>query len=1537
MSHMRLFAALTGDRLDLSPELIADSLWLAAHMRRRVVPKPSDALAPPLTVPTPPPPGPTPATPTRQTGPTSKISPPQTHPAAQPAVDIAAAAPASTGAAAPPLQVSSGPALPGQLAISRALRPLMQRVPSRTLVTIDEMATAVQIAETDLWVPVLRPQPERWLDLALVIDQTPSLRIWQQTITELEQLLARMGAFRRIRIWSLVSDQGGALRLRPRHASVQPRIVDPKMLRVPDGRQIVLLVTDGSGPAWRSGQMISQLHSWGGHQVVAVLNMLPDWLWRRTTLGFFTSGAVINGTPGAPTRAYRSTSPDASPQRDSSSIWHLPVITLDHEVLRRWAGVVVGKDDTTAPTLRVHDQPLPRATRQQVEPGQRVERFLAIASEEATMLAALLSVIRPVTLPIARLVQNTFSAHAQQTHLAEVILSGLLEPENPQEGSPHDEENVRFEFLPGVREQLKVAAPIPERLRMLRRVGTYLSRCHGLGQQNFLAWARPADISSHQDLINFARLAASDMRGLGGTYAQFIERVEVPQELPNEHELRPASPDDGKEAAIDQVSPTHKFRRRLSRYPTLEMSITPSAEGFVLTLHLVGSVGNVRHGPFAMTFDPRELLASWLDPMAYGAALRAAVFAGEAGIAFRECYAATSGSGQKLRVQLLLPHNLQSLYWETLLAPAHDRPLACEGDLLLSRYLSGDGFQPVRPRPKGELCALIAVAAPTSDVKYKLAKIVAEEEIAQVVSAMGSVRHNILGTAGGRLSTWQHISDTLREGCDILYLVAHGKLIAGKPILYLVDNDNNVAPFHGAKLAGLLRSLDDRRRPRMVILGSCESAGDGYSDALAALGPMIVQAGVPAVLAMQGSFSAASNRRFANVFFRELLRDGDIDHAVNAARRAIQEQDYPDWWMPVLYTSLTQGVLWMEDAQVLPALSAQTNPLPGSQQMPNMSPSSHNEGVISPLDRTTSTRSGDNMRGEQPKELVNAARLRELLIAHFNESEMRTLCFDIKIDYESLSGQANSDKARELVAHVRRHGQIALLLTECQKIRQHVDWESVVVQTALPKTVIHFTNRKEEIWRIMEMADPRLMRPIYISAPAGFGKSALLQEMVDRFADKNYDCALVKVNHHTSIDLLIDKLSTQLGLRPDRIVQSASIKMTPGELLISRWIRRYEDRPLAETPLTGLVILIDFDDIPTKSLTDDLAGPFINACWDNLKDLSNPPHVLLIMAGRALETLDLPSNPEIMVLTLFTYKSVKEMTQLYFPRRRKADLAKAAAHVLYLTGGHPGCMAELLKQFGQQGLAADRYFTPESGNQLWNTVVRFAVDDFERELKAKLPNLYHVVEALCVFRYADDDILQAHCNAYHPQGHLDGEGLSDSLTQSYLFTRRSIYISDGIGRQLVTIKLRYENPDHLRALCSSAADMCLQRIKDGIEPQMWALEYLFQRLQAMTTMRLERAADRREALLVYLHTEIPLVVKAIYEIHPRWRDFRDLILLIDEKLTDERSPQYGFWEFIFLFNYLFRAEEYDNTPIKLLRKALLAERDHNKPTTMNKG
>ena len=41
---------------------------------------------------------------------------------------------------------------------------------------------------------------------------------------------------------------------------------------------------------------------------------------------------------------------------------------------------------------------------------------------------------------------------------------------------------------------------------------------------------------------------------------------------------------------------------------------------------------------------------------------------------------------------------------------------------------------------------------------------------------------------------------------------------------------------------------------------------------------------------------------------------------------------------------------------------------------------------------------------------------------HFNEEEMRSLCFDLGLDYESLGGRGKSANARELVSYFQQNG-----------------------------------------------------------------------------------------------------------------------------------------------------------------------------------------------------------------------------------------------------------------------------------------------------------------------------------------------------------------------------------------------------------------------------------------------------------------------------------------------------------------------------------
>jgi hypothetical protein len=68
-----------------------------------------------------------------------------------------------------------------------------------------------------------------------------------------------------------------------------------------------------------------------------------------------------------------------------------------------------------------------------------------------------------------------------------------------------------------------------------------------------------------------------------------------------------------------------------------------------------------------------------------------------------------------------------------------------------------------------------------------------------------------------------------------------------------------------------------------------------------------------------------------------------------------------------------------------------------------------------------STWEGDPTREQQ-------TRLRETVIERFNDEELRTLCEELGVDYDSLPAQGKAGKARELVAHLRRRGRLPELV-----------------------------------------------------------------------------------------------------------------------------------------------------------------------------------------------------------------------------------------------------------------------------------------------------------------------------------------------------------------------------------------------------------------------------------------------------------------------------------------------------------------------------
>jgi tetratricopeptide (TPR) repeat protein len=156
-------------------------------------------------------------------------------------------------------------------------------------------------------------------------------------------------------------------------------------------------------------------------------------------------------------------------------------------------------------------------------------------------------------------------------------------------------------------------------------------------------------------------------------------------------------------------------------------------------------------------------------------------------------------------------------------------------------------------------------------------------------------------------------------------LVAHGTLRRGRPFVWLEDERGGIGRIEGEELIEAIERL--ARRPVLVVLASCQSAGTGQDNgALAALGPRLASAGIAATVAMQGNVSMATVERFMPVFFTELRRDGQIDRALAAARAAVL--DRPDWWMPVLFLRVRSGRLWAEPEPSKPAANIPPPPPP---------------------------------------------------------------------------------------------------------------------------------------------------------------------------------------------------------------------------------------------------------------------------------------------------------------------------------------------------------------------------------------------------------------------------------------------------------------------------------------------------------------------------------------------------------------------------------------------------------------------------------
>jgi hypothetical protein len=296
------------------------------------------------------------------------------------------------------------------------------------------------------------------------------------------------------------------------------------------------------------------------------------------------------------------------------------------------------------------------------------------------------------------------------------------------------------------------------------------------------------------------------------------------------------------------------------------------------------------------------------SPEQAGDELFRTVFQGELLKAFQGCLAkARGGPGLRIRLRLNEVPQLAGLPWEYLYDAEGRGFLALSGRTPVVRYLElSEGLGTLLVEPPLRVLAVIS----TPRGYRELAE--ADEEWRRLVVALKPLLESgLIEVERLERATPEALEARLRTGqpVHVLHFVGHGGFseLRGEGVLVFEDEDGNGVPVGGPSLAYLLQ---DHPSLRLAVLNACNGARGSQENTFAGTAQVLVQRGVPAVIAMRSEVMDETACSFAEKFYRSLAAGLPVDACVGEVRRALAAERNPEWGTPVLYLRATDGRLF---------------------------------------------------------------------------------------------------------------------------------------------------------------------------------------------------------------------------------------------------------------------------------------------------------------------------------------------------------------------------------------------------------------------------------------------------------------------------------------------------------------------------------------------------------------------------------------------------------------------------------------------------
>ncbi|BBD63136.1 hypothetical protein NIES2109_59860 (plasmid) [Nostoc sp. HK-01] len=432
---------------------------------------------------------------------------------------------------ASPVRIPDPFPLPKPASISKMLLPLAKRVPGNGANELDIEATVEQIANANgLLMMAFRYPLERWFEVHLLIDRSPSMAFWGDLAEGVATLFRWQGFFRDVRIWQFETENSEP-RLFSGTESIEREI---RSLIAPGRNRLFVVITDTLGKAWHSGAAFAALAILGDQHPVAIAHVFPQYLWQRTALYQAIQRPLIATGSGCANSILKV----GARLHTKADLYRFPIFNLSPNHFATWANFLAGSASNSIQGILIRKEVQEVAkvdNRKPVEdelelgeknPEYLLREFLSDASPKARELAEVLAAV-PLIPPVMRLAQKQFLPDSEHWHLAEVFFSGLLQRSSfsPLKATVTE---TWYEFRAGIRGLLLENSPVQRTSEIWREIGDFIQHHYG-SLRDFQALIPNPEGSIQDTAINrelyFAEVEAAVLTTWGGEYARRAQEL----------------------------------------------------------------------------------------------------------------------------------------------------------------------------------------------------------------------------------------------------------------------------------------------------------------------------------------------------------------------------------------------------------------------------------------------------------------------------------------------------------------------------------------------------------------------------------------------------------------------------------------------------------------------------------------------------------------------------------------------------------------------------------------------------------------------------------------------------------------------------------------------------------------------------------------------------------------------------------------------------------------------------------------------------